>query len=67
MVVKDVYFISCKEAIHLLTSHCLLQIALFYVALLAGLLHRFPVSFSQVQAAFFFFSPFSIVGALKFV
>lgn len=25
-----------------------LQIALFYVAVLAGLLHRFPVSFSQV-------------------
>lgn len=28
---------------------CCLQIALFYVAVLAGLLHRFPVSFSQVR------------------
>ncbi len=27
----------------------ILQVALFYVAVLAGLLHRFPVRFSQVR------------------
>lgn len=32
---------------------CCLQIALFYVAVLAGLLHRFPVSFSQVRTFIF--------------
>lgn len=32
----------------LLFDFFLSQIAMFYVAVLAGLLHRFPVSFSQV-------------------
>lgn len=38
-----------KNFIIFFFSLSVLQIALFYVAVLAGLLHRFPVSFSQVR------------------
>lgn len=40
---------SRKKFIIIFFSISVLQIALFYVAVLAGLLHRFPVSFSQVR------------------
>lgn len=47
LVTSEVIFIVRTKSC-ILTLDCFLQIALFYVAVLAGLLHRFPVSFSQV-------------------
>lgn len=40
--------ITCKAVEYIWLCSFLLQISLFYAAVLAGLLHRFPVSFSQV-------------------